>query len=120
MDAQDEHANFRAEVEAYTKADPSPAFQKLSSLTGIPVETLIRYVLVKWAASGSEALMAMRPIVFQQMQERIARAETDGTDAAKLRAYEALRQIVAWLGAESTGVKDEDHVEDQENDSGGA
>ena len=51
----DPHANFKAEVANYTTADPLPTLQRLSAGTGIPVECLIRYVLVKWAASGSEA-----------------------------------------------------------------
>ena len=55
----DRHANFRADVECYTKTDPMPTLRKLSASTDIPVETLVRYVLVKWAASGSEALLAM-------------------------------------------------------------
>ena len=31
------------------------------------------------------------------MREHVAKAEAEGTDAARLRAYEALRQMVAWL-----------------------
>jgi hypothetical protein len=40
----------------------------------------------------------MDPIVFRQMREQIALAEEEGTDAARLRAYEALRKIIQWLG----------------------
>jgi hypothetical protein len=94
----DPHANFRAEVECYAAADPRPTLENLSALTGVPVERLIRYVLVKYAASGSDALLAMEPIVFRQMREHVAKAEAEGTDAARLRAYDALRQMVAWLG----------------------
>ena len=71
----DPHANFKAEVACYTAADPMPTIENLSKGTGIPVDCLIRYVLVKYAASGSEALMAMEPIVFRQMREHVARAE---------------------------------------------
>jgi hypothetical protein len=80
-------------------ADPLPTLENLSKGTGIPVECLIRYVLVKWASSGSEALMAMGPIVFRQMQEHVEAAEADGGDAAKLKAYQALKEMVEWLGA---------------------
>jgi len=31
------------------------------------------------------------------MQQQVDDAETVGTDDARLRAYEALRQIVSWL-----------------------
>ncbi len=94
-----DHTNFIAEVDSYSKIDPMPTILNLSLLTGIPVEKLVRYVLVKWAASGSEALLAMRPIVFQQMLDHVARAEQEGTDQAKIRAYEALRKMISWLGA---------------------
>jgi hypothetical protein len=96
--SDDPHANFKAEVACYTSADPLPTIENLSKGTGIPVECLIRYVLVKYAASGSEALMAMDPIVFRQMREHVKRAEEEGSDAAKLKAYAALKAIVEWLG----------------------
>jgi hypothetical protein len=63
------------------------------------VGCLIRYVLVKYAASGSEALLAMNPIVFRQMREHVERAEQDGGDPAKLKAYAALKEMIAWLGS---------------------
>ena len=94
-DARD--ANFKAEVACYTSADPLPTLENLSRSTGIPVGCLARYILVKWTASNSEALMAMGPIVLTQMQRQIEQAESANTDEARLRAYEALRQIVSWL-----------------------
>ena len=101
--ADDPHANFKAEVANYTTADPLPTLHRLSAETGIPVECLIRYVLVKWAASGSEAMLAMGPIVFEQMRALVDRAESDGTDAARRRAYDALKQIVTWLAVGPQG-----------------
>lgn len=95
----DRHANFKAEVACYTAADPMPTMENLSRGTGIPVGCLVRYVLVKYAASGSEAIMAMDPIVFRQMREHVARAEAEDSDAARLRAYAALKDMVAWLDA---------------------
>ncbi len=97
--ADDKDANFKAEVACYTTADPLPTLENLSRGTGIPVGCLARYILVKWAASGAEALMAMGPIVLRQMQQQVERAESDDTDDARLRAFEALRQIVSWLAA---------------------
>ena len=93
------HANFRAEVECYSAADPMPTVENLSALTGIPVDRIVRYVLVKYAASGSDALLSLDPIVFRQMREQIDRAEGEDSDAARLQAYEALRQMIQWLGA---------------------
>jgi hypothetical protein len=75
-----------------------PTLENLSKLTGTPVERIIRYVLVKYAASGSDALLSMDPIVFRQMRDQVERAEAKGTDAARLEAYEALKQIISWLG----------------------
>ncbi len=74
-----------------------------SRLTGIPVGSLIRYVLVKYAASSSDARMALLardPIVFRQMREHVERAEEDGRDEAKLKAYAALKDMIAWLSVE--------------------
>jgi hypothetical protein len=99
----DPHANFKAEVANYTTANPLPTLEHLSAETGIPVESLIRYVLVKWAASGSEAMLAMGPIVFEQMRAIVEAAETDGRDEARLKAYHALKQMVDWLAAGPSG-----------------
>ncbi len=102
-ESDDPHANFKAEVAAYTVADPLPTLENLSRATGVPVPCLIRYVLVKYAASGTEALLAMTPIVFQQMEQQIARAEATGTDEARLKAYDALRQMISWLSQGNDG-----------------
>ncbi len=96
-DDSDRHANFKAEVALYTRTDPLPTLETLSRETGIPVESLVRYVLVKWASSGADALLHMGPMVLHQMEEQVERAEAADTDAARLQAYEALRQIIAWL-----------------------
>ncbi len=95
----DRHANFKAEVALYTVADPLPMLAVLSQSTGIPVPCLVRYVLVKYAASGADALLATGPIVLRQMEGHIEKAEAAGTETARLEAYEALRQIVSWLRA---------------------
>src|SRR5262245_39213556 len=99
--ADDPHANFKAEVAAYTVADPLPTLERLSTDTGIPVPCLARYVLVKWTASGAEALLEMGPMVLEQMRQHVARAEAAGTDDARLEAYHALRHMIARLEAGS-------------------
>src|ERR1700683_4276307 len=91
--SDDRHANFKAEGACYTGADPLPTLENLSKGTGIPVGCLTRCVLVKYAASGSEALMAMDPIVFRQMREHVERAEEEGSDAARFKAYTALKDM---------------------------
>ena len=94
--ADDPHANFKAEVACYTAHDPIPTLTRLSATTGVPFECIVRYVLVKYATSGADALLAMTPIVFRQMLDIVERAEQGGDDA-KLAAYESLKQIVQWL-----------------------
>ncbi|MCL4300596.1 MAG: hypothetical protein KJ077_32970 [Anaerolineae bacterium] len=93
----DPHANFKAEVAQYSQTDPLPTLENLSRATGIPLPCLVRYILVKYAVSGAEALLAMTPIVLRQMEQHVEKAEAAGTDAAKLEAYEALRQMIGWL-----------------------
>ena len=100
-DSWEEHdpqANFKADVALYTVVDPLPTIEGLSQYTGIPVPCLIRYVLVKYAASNADALLAMGPLVIHQMEQLIATAEAEGSNQARLKAYDALRQIVSWLG----------------------
>jgi hypothetical protein len=99
-DETDPHANFKTDVANYTVTDPLPTLENLSQATGIPVPCLVRYVLVKWAASGSEALLALKPIVLEQMRQHVERAEAAGTDAARLEAYESLRQMILWMELE--------------------
>jgi len=97
----DPHGNFKAEVANYTVTDPLPTMQHLSEMTGIPTGSLIRYVLVKWAASRAEAMLEMEPVVVLQMAEHVRKAEETGTDLARLEAYESLKQMIAWLGMDS-------------------
>lgn len=95
----DPHANFKADVANYTVVDPLPTMEGLSHATGVPVPCLIRYVLVKYASSGADVMLAMGPLVLRQMQDQIDAAEGAGTTEARLKAYESLRQIIAWLQA---------------------
>ena len=97
-DEHDPHANFKADVSLYTVADPLPTIEGLSQHTGVPVPCLIRYILVKYATSNADALLAMGPLVIHQMEQLIATAESEDSNQARLRAYDALRQIVSWLG----------------------
>jgi hypothetical protein len=98
-DENDPHANFKTDVAHYTVTDPLPTLEGLSAATGIPVPCLVRYVLVKYAASGADAMLAMGPLVLHQMEKLVAKAEEAGTEAAKVEAYEALKGIVKWLRA---------------------
>src|SRR5688572_7881413 len=95
----DPHANFKSDVAHYTIVDPLPTIEGLSQYTSIPVPSLIRYILVKYATSNADALLAMGPLVLHQMEQHIATAETENSDQARLKAYDSLKQIVSWLRA---------------------
>jgi hypothetical protein len=93
----DPDANFKREVTEYTRADPMPTVRQLSQNTGIPIGALVRYVLVKWTAEGSEALMALGPRMVERLWAACDSAESEGTDAARLTAYAQLRDMLSWL-----------------------
>lgn len=42
-------------------------------------------------------MLALGPIVLEQMRYHVQRAETADTDAARMEACEALRQMIEWL-----------------------
>jgi len=82
-------------IGAYTSPEKYGRF----SLAEIPVPCLVRYILVKYARSNADALLAMGPLVFQQMEGLIAAAEAEDSDRARLEANDGLSQIVSWLRA---------------------
>jgi hypothetical protein len=95
--ADDPDAGFRRMVAEYSAIDPMPTLEGLSRSKGIPVGALVAFVLARYCASGSEALLDLGPVVVRQMAELVRQAEAAGGDAARLEAYRALAGIVAWL-----------------------
>ena len=93
----DRNANFKQQVAIYSKSDPMTTLDRMSRSQDIPVGALARYVLAKWAASGSDGLLEIGPMVVRQMQQVVDRAESEGTPEARLEAYQSLRQIISWL-----------------------
>jgi Family of unknown function (DUF6027) len=93
----DPDANFKAEVAQYALSDPLETIEGLATNTDIPPGAIVRYVLARWAGAGSEALLHAGPSVINRMWDYCEEAEAAGTDAARLAAYEKLREIVAWL-----------------------
>lgn len=96
-DADDPDANFKAQVAEYSRNDPLPTLATLSGNTGIPVDALVRYILVRWAAEGSETLLALGPRTVERLAAVVEQAEADGSDEAKLQAFDTLRSIISWL-----------------------
>lgn len=93
----DPDAGFRRMVAEYSAIDPLPTLEGLGRSKGIPVGALAAFVLARYCASGSEALLDVGPVVVRQMGDLVATAEAAGTDAARLAAYHALAAIVSWL-----------------------
>ncbi len=94
---EDKDANFKHDVATYSRLDPMPALDRMSRNLDIPVGALVRYVLARWATSGSDALLEVGPLVVRQMGALIQQAEEEATDEARVKAYDGLRQIVSWL-----------------------
>lgn len=63
-------------------------FAALAESTGIPVDDLVHYALVRWAAAGSEALMAAEPQALRDLK-----AARDSED------WDRVAGIVDWLAA---------------------
>ena len=97
IDEADPDANFKRDVALYTQIDPMPTLQGMSRSLGLPVGAIARYVLVKWATSGSEGAMEVGPRVVRQMAAVVSDAEGLGEDSARLVAYEKLSEIISWL-----------------------
>ncbi len=93
----DPDANLKVDVAAYSRTDPLATLSVLARNLDVPVGALVRYVLAKWASGGSEGLLELGPSTVDRMRAEVERAETAGDDAARLRAYEVLRQQVSWL-----------------------
>jgi hypothetical protein len=93
----DPDANFKAEVALYNRLDPLTTLQQLSRNTDVPLGALVRYVLAKFATGGSGAALELGPVAVTKLGEFVDAAEADGTDEARLAAYEGLRQFISWL-----------------------
>ena len=93
----DPDANFKREVALYSKLDPLATIERLGGNIGVPVGALARYVLAKFATSGSGALLELGPQAITKLASFVDEAEAAGTDEARLAAYDGLRQFISWL-----------------------
>ena len=99
IDDDDPNANFKRDVAFYTRIDPMPTMEGMNRNLNVPIGAIARYVLVKWATSGSEGVMEIGPRVVKQMADIVKAAEQDGTDKSRLEGYQKLSGIVSWLNA---------------------
>ena len=83
-----DHADFTEQVAAATRQDPRPTFGRLSEVTGVPVEALEHYALVKFVTSGSEAILACGP---DPLRDLVAARGTED--------WEMVAGIIDWIAA---------------------
>jgi N-glycosylase/DNA lyase len=81
-----DHRAFASRVAEAKAQDPKPTFTALAESTGIPVDELVHYALVRWAAAGSELLMAVEP---QALRDLVAARERED--------WEQVAGIIDWL-----------------------
>jgi hypothetical protein len=88
MPVPPEHREFALRVADARAVDPMPTFRALSENTGVPVDDLVHYALVRWASAGAEALLAIEPQALRDLLA--ARARED---------WAAVAGIIDWLEA---------------------
>ena len=83
-----EHGEFAAQVAAARMQDPEPALRNLSEFTGVPIEDLTHYALVKFVRAGSEAILALGPDPLADLVE-----------ARQAQDWERAAAIIDWIAA---------------------
>lgn len=96
-DISDKDNNFKNDVALYTQEDPLPTLRRLSQNLDIPIGSLARYIICKWAMSGSESLLDLGPDMVKKIADIFEAAEIDGTDKARLDAYNSVKAIMNWM-----------------------
>jgi hypothetical protein len=98
-EATDPDAAFKAEVAEYSRLDPLITLRGLSDHLGVPVGSLARYILAKWASAGSDGLLEIGPSMVSRLLAPIREAERADTDEARLAAFHKLAGMISWLHA---------------------
>jgi hypothetical protein len=93
----DPDANFKAEIALYANTDPMATIDTLAANVNIPAGAIVRYVLARWASGGSGGILELGPSMINRLVAVCDEAEAIDTDAARLAAYDQLRQMVQWL-----------------------
>ncbi|HEY4028577.1 MAG TPA: DUF6027 family protein [Candidatus Dormibacteraeota bacterium] len=88
MSEADPHASFRRAVADSRLIDPRPTFERLSEMTGVPVDDLLHHALARWASSGAEALLFIGPEVLREL-----------VAACRAEDWVKVAGIVDWLQA---------------------
>ena len=89
--------NFKSDVAAYANADPLSTIANLAANLDVPVGAVVRYVLAKWASGGSEGVLELGPSTVDRLTEVVREARSNGSEAARLAAFEQLAQMIEWV-----------------------
>jgi hypothetical protein len=93
----DKDANLKADIALYAHTDPMRTIRGLSQAVDVPEGAIVRYVLARWASEGASGLLELGPTMTRRLREVCTAAEADGTEEARLAAYDQLRQMISWL-----------------------
>lgn len=93
----DKDANLKADIALYAHVDPLRTVRGLSASIDVPIGAIVHYVLARWASEGASGLLELGPTMSRRLNAVCTDAEADGTDTARLAAYEQLRQMISWL-----------------------
>jgi hypothetical protein len=83
-----DHSDFAAQVAAARLQDPHPTLRNLSAFTGVAVEDLEHYALVKFVAAGSEAILACGPDPLHEL-----------LDARRAQDWDRVAGIIDWIAS---------------------
>ncbi len=93
----DKDANLKADIALYAHTDPMRTIRGLSDAVDVPEGAIVRYVLARWASEGASGLLELGPTMTRRLHTVCTEAEAADTDAARLAAYDQLRQMISWL-----------------------
>jgi hypothetical protein len=82
--------NFRDAVALSRRVDPMPTLEALARNTDLPVAEVVHHALVRYAADGAEALLALGP---QSLRELVA--------ARRAGDWKKVGSLIDWLEAGS-------------------
>ncbi len=64
-----------------------PTLRALSAATGVALDDLVHYALVRWVSAGAGALLSIQPSVIDEL-----------IDARHREDWDAVAGIIDWLG----------------------
>ena len=88
----DPEGHFRSDVALSKRVDPRPTLENLASSTGLSYEDVAHHALVRYASSGSEALLSIDPHALRRLIE-----------TRKAEDWRAVAGIIDWLEAGLNG-----------------